>query len=411
MSSATELVHRAVELGLRPLVAEPGQRVGVACSGGLDSLVLAQAAGEVLGPPAVVLLHIDHGLGAGSAAVARELGQWAAARGLGWAARRVEVPRRGSLEASARQVRYRALAALAEELALGAVATAHTARDQAETVLLRLLRGTGVAGLAAIAQRRGKVVRPLLALEREVVVEYARARALAPWQDPMNADLRFARVRVRERLVPLLRAENPSVEAALLRLAAQAAEWTAALDELAAPLAARLVVSELAAQPAAVRKRALALALAHRQLGYDAAHVEALDELVRRPAAGSVELSLPGARAVREYDRLSIHVSSAAAMSLGADPVGEPAAPAPAIPASLEDPARFAVRTPLPGDRMRPARLRGRSRKLSDLFVDAKVARRLRAVAWVVCRRDTGEIVWVEHLGWAHGADAESEPG
>lgn len=385
---------------------------GVACSGGADSLVLADAAALALGEAAVVVLHVDHGLSAQSGDQAARLVAWARGRGLAAAVRRVTVARRASLEAAARQARYRALSELAEELGLSALVTAHTARDQAETVLLRILRGTGVAGLAGIAAASAwpglPLLRPLLGLGRATVDEYAAARGLPVWDDPMNGDERFARVRVRRRLLPRLREENPAIEAALLRLAEHAAEWTTAIDELAAPLAARLSARQLAAAAPAVRKRALALALGERALGFEAAHLEALDALVCRPEGGSAEISLPGAVAVRQYDELRILANDGPRDARTRDariPNGEPPNRNPGgVPLELDDASQFSVRRWQPGDRMRPARLGGRSRKLSDLFIDAKVPRALRGAARVVCRRSDDSIVWVEHLGFAHGA-------
>src|SRR5450432_2885455 len=142
---AVRRVHDAVAAALDHV--GPGL-YGVACSGGADSLVLADAAIAVAGAAHVVTLTIDHGL-----QPVPDVATWA--RGLGAAAviRQVTVPHEASLEAAARRVRYAALDALADELGLAVVATAHTARDQAETVLLRILRGTGPAGLAGIAAR------------------------------------------------------------------------------------------------------------------------------------------------------------------------------------------------------------------------------------------------------------------
>ncbi len=380
---------------------------GVACSGGADSLVLADAAALALGEAAVVVLHVDHGLSAESSSQAARLVAWARGRGLAAAVRRVTVGPRASLEAAARQARYRALCELAEELGLSALVTAHTARDQAETVLLRILRGTGVAGLAGIAAASAwpglPLLRPLLGLSRATVDEYAAARGLPVWDDLMNGDERFARVRVRRHLLPRLREENPAVDAALLRLAEHAAEWTSAIDELAAPLAARLSARQLAAAAPAVRKRALALALGQRALGFEAAHLEALDALVCRSEGGSAAISLPGGIAVRQYDELRIlpHEEHGDARSLDGEP---PDRNPGGVPDELDDASQFSVRRWRPGDRMRPARLGGRSRKLSDLFIDAKVPRALRGSARVVCRRSDDSIVWVEHLGFAHGA-------
>src|SRR5215813_14152114 len=226
---------------------------GVACSGGADVMALADAAICVAGAPHVVVLVIDHGLTAAAADAARAVADWARGQGAAAVIRRVTVVRRGSLEAAARDARYAALTALADELGLACVMIGHTARDQAETVLLRLLRGTGPAGLAAIAAQRGRFVRPLLALERSAIDAYVAARGLPVWHDPMNDDRRLARIRVRCDILPLLRRENPQLDAALVRLASSAAEWLEVVDDLARPFARFPIdAAALAARPAAV---------------------------------------------------------------------------------------------------------------------------------------------------------------
>jgi tRNA(Ile)-lysidine synthase len=392
------------------LASAPPGLLGVACSGGADSIALVDAAAEVLGAASVVLLHIDHGLRAGSAEVAAEVCSWAERRGVKAVARRVHVPAGASLEQSARQARYQALDQLADEVGVVAVATAHTARDQAETVLMRIVRGTGIAGLAAIPARRGRYLRPLLDVERAAIERYVQERALPVWEDPMNADPRFLRSRVRHHLMAELRAENPSVEAALRQLAAHAQEWADAIDLTAEPLSRQLRASALVVAPAAVRKRAFALALGRLGLGFDAEHLEQLDQLMSR-AHGTQRVALPGATAVREYDDLRFERSGAPSFRAGqhVEAAATRSLPA-AIPAALlDEPARFVVRRPSPGDRMRPSRLQGRSRKLSDLFIDAKVPQRQRALAQVVCQRSDGAIVWVEHLGFAYGVENEAE--
>lgn len=168
------------------------------------------------------------------------------------------------------------------------------------------------------------------------------------------------------------------------------------------------MVAHLAIVQNAVRKRALALALGERALGFEAAHLEALDALVCRPEGGSAAISLPGAVAVRQYDELRILANDGRRDARPPDarpPNGEPPNRNPGgVPDELDDASQFSVRRWQPGDRMRPARLGGRSRKLSDLFIDAKVPRALRGAARVVCRRSDDSIVWVEHLGFAHGA-------
>lgn len=373
----------------------------VACSGGADSVALAawiaaeHRAGRA-GPP--TLAYVDHQLRPDSATDGDRVRALGDRLGLPVRVLEVTVDRGASLERAARDARHAALGALADELG-ARIVLGHTASDQAETVLLRLLRGTGVAGLAGMAPVSGRLLRPLLGCWRADTEAYCRERQIPTSEDPMNADERFARVRVRRRWLPALREENPSLDAALCRLADAAREQRELL-ELAArallPAAGEpLETPVLAAAPAAAGKRALALAAEGAGLGLEASHLEALWALCRAPAAGTVTLDLPGGRALRCYDRLRFES--------GATP--EAAAPAPLEVSGPDGP--YALRRWQPGDRMRPERLRGRSRKLSDLFTDARVPREQRTSARVVVRERDGAIVWAEHLGPAHGAGVE----
>jgi tRNA(Ile)-lysidine synthase len=371
---------------------------GVACSGGADSLALAHAAMAVAGPRNVVVLSIDHQLQPGSAEVASRVVDWARAVGAAGVVRRVEVNReQASLEAAARDARYAALHALADELGLSVILLGHTARDQAETVLMRIIRGTGPAGLAGIPAERGvdeptrsracRILRPLLEATRAQVDAYVAERGLTAWDDPMNADPSLFRVRVRNHILPALRHENPQLDAALVRLASSAAEWTDAIDSFARPLAAFPIdATVLAGQPAAIRKRAVALALESRGIDYDALHLDAIDRLVIAPTAGTRFLDLPGARLSRTYDSIDVAPGDAPAAEVASTAFGD-----------------YEVRAWRPGDRMRPKRLKGSSKKLSDLFIDAKVPKPLRVGARVLIRTSSGEIVWAEHIGVAHG--------
>jgi tRNA(Ile)-lysidine synthase len=268
------------------------------------------------------------------------------------------------------------------------VLVGHTARDQAETVVLRLLRGTGPAGLAAIPAQRGRFMRPLLAIPRSAIDEYVTARGLPVWHDPMNADRGLARVRVREEILPSLRRENPQIDAALVRIANSAAEWTEVIDALARPFAQFPIDGlALAAQPAAIRKRALSLALERAGLDYDGAHLDRIDRMMARND-GQRSVDVRGGTIIRSYGVLST-----------SDAKSQRAGTAPAIHA----PDGYEVRTWRAGDRMRPARLKGRSRKLSDLYIDAKVPRADRVTARVVIRSSDATIVWAEHVGSAFG--------
>jgi tRNA(Ile)-lysidine synthase len=194
--------------------------------------------------------------------------------------------------------------------------------------------------------------------------------------------------------LPALRAENPAIDEALLRLARSAREWTEVIDALAAPWS-RLPIDcpGLARHPAAVVKRALALALDDAGVGYEAIHLDRLAELVRRSSEGQLAIDLPGARLVRVYDQLDR---------------ARPEPPGAATPTPT--PEGYVVRAWRAGDRMRPVRLNGRSRKLSDLYGDAKVPRARRDGARVMVRVADGAIVWAEHLGVAFGEPPDLAP-
>lgn len=176
--------------------------VVVGCSGGADSLaLLALAVDAGLGPIGV---HVDHGLRPGSDREAEVVADGAARLGAAFDARRVTVAHGPNLEARARAARYDALETARVEHGATAVLVAHTADDQAETVLLNLLRGSGSAGLAGMPVRRGHVVRPLLGVRRADVRAECDRRGLEPWEDPSNDDLSFRRNWIRHEVLPLL---------------------------------------------------------------------------------------------------------------------------------------------------------------------------------------------------------------
>jgi tRNA(Ile)-lysidine synthase len=176
--------------------------VVVACSGGPDSLtLLAVAVSRGLDPIAV---HVDHGLRAGSAAEAGHVAAAARTLGAQWDGCQVTVDAGSNLEARARTARYDALLAAADAHGAHDVLVGHTADDQAETVLLALLRGSGSAGLAGMSVRRGRIVRPLLAVRRADTEACCRALGLVPVRDPMNNDMSFRRAWLRHEVLPLL---------------------------------------------------------------------------------------------------------------------------------------------------------------------------------------------------------------
>jgi tRNA(Ile)-lysidine synthase len=315
----------AVRLAVRRAVAELDGPVAAAVSGGADSLALAAGlAFERPGSPALV---VDHGLQPGSAAVAAQAADVCAGLGLvphvltaapaapagpassgnpqhqGAGDSGKSGAGGGGPEAAARSVRYALLDGAVRELGLAAVLLGHTLDDQAETVLLGLARGAGSRALAGMAPARGPYLRPLLGLARSVTHQAcAEARAVA-WQDPHNDAPHFARVRVRQRVLPVLEAElGPGVAAALARTAAQLREDADALDALT-PLTDD--VAELAALPAALRARAVKRWAEHAcGTAVTGQHVGALRALVE-DWHGQGPVALPGGhRALRQRGRL-----------------------------------------------------------------------------------------------------------
>ncbi|TKC82645.1 tRNA lysidine(34) synthetase TilS [Trinickia terrae] len=224
------------------LLALPGDaRIALAYSGGLDSTVLLDAAVRVAGPARCVALHVHHGLSPNADRWLAHCESTARACGVSFEARRVEVTREPgeSVEALARDARYRALEAMCERHGAATLWLAQHADDQAETVLLQLLRGAGVAGLAAMAQERAEGVsmvpraRPLLHLLRGQLEAYARSLDLRWIEDESNTDTRYARNALRHDVIPALAVHFPGFRDALARTARHAASAQRLLDDLA----------------------------------------------------------------------------------------------------------------------------------------------------------------------------------
>ncbi|REE18094.1 MULTISPECIES: tRNA lysidine(34) synthetase TilS [unclassified Paraburkholderia] len=236
---ADRLVLEAVGFSLSALPASA--RIAIAFSGGVDSSVLLDAAARVAGASRCIALHVHHGLSAHADAWLAHCEAFALERGVEFAAERVEVSRDAgvSVEAAARDARYRALDEMCASRGVATLWLAQHADDQAETVLLQLLRGAGLAGLAAMAPEylpanaSATRVRPLLHLLRAQLEQYAGERALRWIDDESNADTRYARNALRHEVTPALAVHFPGFRDALARTAAHAASAQRLLDTLA----------------------------------------------------------------------------------------------------------------------------------------------------------------------------------
>jgi tRNA(Ile)-lysidine synthase len=399
-------------------------RVLVALSGGADSTALLAAlaalrdAGAVA---AVAACHVDHALRADSGEDAEFCERLCGELGVPLDLRAVRVQPGAGVQASARRARYAALEAAADAWGADRIATAHTRSDQAETIVHRLLRGSGARGLGAIPARRGRIVRPLLDVSRADVTAYLRARGLAWREDPSNASPRYLRNRIRREVLPALEALAPALERRLARTADLLRDDDRALEAGARKIAprgeTRATAAALLAAPVAIRRRAVrrlwrAATGARRDLG--AAHVEAVLRLLDRTGPGSVRL--PGAREARAaYGMLEIGEGPAPS-------AGRAGAVAVAVAeegtydfdagrsveirwcATAPPPWPLELRTRRPGDRFRPAGARG-GKKLKAWLIDRKVPRAERD-RLVVVADPSGRVLALPDLEvMAEGAD------
>lgn len=395
----------ARESGLLPAAG----RILVLLSGGADSVCLLDVAIR-LGARAEAL-HVNYGLRDAAAADEASCRELCDRLEIPLIVERVQLQATagtGNLQAEARDARY----ALAERHASGDYAAAHTASDQAETVLYRLAVSPGRRALLGMAPRRDRLVRPLLAATAADTRAYCHAREL-PWvEDASNTDPRFARTRVRQEVLPVLRTLNPSAELAIAETARLLRDEDYVLERAVDELLER---SGTAAVPIdALRSAPPALArLAIRRLAEIAARTsrpvsrEAAEEVMGLASSGgSGALDLGGGvRAIVEYGVLRFQASpDAGAPEPTQLPVpgrvrfgewevearlgsaGEAVVSAAALGASAT------VRARRPGDRMRPAGLGG-TKSLQDLLTDRKVPRGLRDSLPVI--EAGGRIAWV----------------
>ncbi len=421
MKTEHPLIHRVRSTLSAYHMAREGDLLVVAVSGGADSVCLLDVLTRLskdLGLELVVA-HFDHGLrGEEDASDTRFVEDLARERGLVFDTERAAHSLRdldGSLEERAREARYAFLDRIRERHRARAVATAHTLDDQAETVLMRFLRGAGPAGLAAIPPVRAPgIIRPLIRVRRRDIEHYLRERGMRWRTDPSNLQPCHLRNRLRQEILPLLLDYQPRLVEHLGELADQMREEDTLLDTLAeewvdahsvAGETGELVLQRipLAELPAAFRRRVIRQALertAGGLRGIQRGHVASAEALLfgNRPQAG---VDLPGGRcARRSYDQLVFgprRREDRPDYCVRLPCPGEHAVEAAGLSVRLEEKPRHAVRLldgapwtafldagliryPLDlrpwraGDRFMPLGMQGQ-RKVKDFLIDRKVPR------------------------------------
>ena len=425
-------------------------RVLVALSGGPDSVALVHLLLELQNSGDLIvagLAHFNHQLRGAEAdedeAFCRAM---AAALGLpielgGADVGRAARDRGRSIEDMARDLRYRFLDEAADRFAANAIAVGHSLDDQAETFLLRLIRGAGSRGLAGILPRSGRVIRPLIEIPRGELRDYARERGLTWREDSTNQNVAIARNRVRHELIPYLEREfNPGITGLLAREAALAREDEDHLRDEAIDLARTIVLTTTdgkteidaaalrsldSAIGSRVARHALRAASGGRFVGYE--HVERLLQLAQ--AAEGAAVDLPGQRAIRRGNLIVLGTPSARLRRRGQAteansfrfPLSIPGevtldnqgwavsahrldsfdraggfGPARGVEVAIAaDPVALplAIRSRRRGDRFRPLGM-GHRKKLQDFLVDRKIPREIRDTLPLVVDGED-RIVWV----------------
>ncbi len=412
---------------LAALGLAPGRAL-VAVSGGLDSIALLHLLQRLAGAHRLelVVAHADHGIQPSSERVAADVASFAGSLGLRCEIARLELGA-GTGETAAREARYAWLFDLRARLDATVIFTAHHADDQAETVLMRALEGSGRAGLAGMSAASGCLVRPLLVFRRVELGAYAREHRLPVWVDPANSDPNHLRSWLRADLLPAIRRRLPEVDAKLLRLAAHSRRerlaWEQALDLLPGldfrPEDPGISVAgpALAAYDSALAQTVLIAAARRAGIPLGVARAARALSLLPKAASGT-EVSLgAGWRAEVAFGRLRIVPVAAgpAAVALALEgrsgeerwgdwritwrPEASPGAQKRVGRTAWFEVGALVVRPWVPGDRVRPLAGTG-SRLVVRCFQDARVPRRRREswpvftapdrVVWIpgVCRSD-----------------------
>jgi tRNA(Ile)-lysidine synthase len=466
---ADRRLWQAVLQTIRPFpFTAPHTKLLVGVSGGVDSLALLHLLWRQLGPAPLVVAHLNHGLRPEAEAEAQFVTETAVSWQIPIVTEKITVAevaqtQKLSLEAAGRLVRYQFLARQAALVGATAVVTAHHADDQAETVLLHLLRGSGSAGLrgmvpvGVVPESEGvPLLRPFLATPRAALDAYCARHGLQPQHDSSNADVQFVRNRIRHELLPLLQTYNPQVSAHLQQMAVITADEYAALVSLFDQVWPEILVEQgkewlaldrqrLAEQPVAWQR--LALRRAVRQLSpltteISFQTIELARALILENQSG-VEASLPGGvvmevtahevtfgdvgqrrpAAVPQLDfehsvRLPVpgqihlgngwRVTAVPRTDLSLAEIRRNDNPWRAFVVLAGDEALW-LRPSLPGERFQPLGLGGRSQAIQDLLADRKVGRGQRPLWPVVATEKHPAWIVGHHLDNRVGVTAQTD--
>ena len=437
----TVLQKRVEHILRRQGVFSPAHKILMACSGGTDSLVLLQllAGLRSIGGPHIVCVHFEHGIrGEESCADARFVEDFCSTQGIPFVLGTGDVPKYAcayhlSMETAARACRYNFLRRVCKEQECSRIVLAHHADDLAETVLMRILRGTGPAGLAAMREDDGVLLRPLLSVTRAEIEAYAERHALSPCHDHTNDLVDARRNRIRNILMPQLRRDyNPAVREALTRLSELAGEEEDFLAGIAvkelrrAECADGLLAAALCALHPAVQRRVLRIFWKKKTSeaqDFSFLHEEQLRSLLQR--SGTAECSLPhGWRGVfrygvlqlcpptekgipawehdeeillpldSEYGIINFQGTGFCLRRLTAMTADDRRrmADAEAVYADRAELPPLVLRTRRPGDRMH---LPAGQKKLKDIFIDDKIPRDQRDAIPLAAIAGSNEIFWI----------------
>jgi tRNA(Ile)-lysidine synthase len=317
LSPAQGLIRLAVRNSLTSNT-KPGQKLLIAVSGGADSLALA-AACEFEAKKLKVKIAaavIDHSLQKDSDKVAAQTAKTLAALGFEEVVvKKISVGKAGGPEAAARSARYAALETLRQKTKSHFILLGHTSSDQAETVLLGLVRGSGSRSLSGMSEKTGVLLRPLLGIERATTEAFCKDSGIKYWSDPQNKDEKFLRVMIRKHVLPFLEKQlGGSVAASLVRTADQLREDNSYLEsqadksfkKYAKVLGSGISFDAKALEklPAAILNRVIKKALDSFGSESSRTHVLAVSDLVLS-WHGQKPLALPGVRVVRKGNTIS----------------------------------------------------------------------------------------------------------